>query len=385
MSNSPRIRIGMVGGGVGAGIATAHRAAMHLDDRYLLVAGAFSRDAERNRQSAEQLHVASERVYSDYAEMARAEAAREDGIEVVTIVTPNASHYAISKAFLEQGIHVICDKPMTDDLAQALELQQLAASTGQIFALTHNYSAYAMVRKAAEMVSSGALGELRIVQGEHASGWAAGDVEEQPDNKQAAWRIDPEQAGENSMVLDLGTHIHHLMRYVTGREVESLSATLNTVVPGRRVFDDGEISLRLSGNLRGGIWISMAATGQEHGLRLRIFGSKASLEWRHEEPNRLVIQHLDGRKEIIVQGQQGLDGEAARLTRIGLGHPEGFLEGFANLYGDIADAIEDFRHTHRVQREGQRFPSTDDGVAGLRFVSAVRKSHDQQSAWTEVQ
>lgn len=383
MSND-RIRIGMVGGGPGAGIAKAHRMGMRLDDRYALVAGAFSRSLEKSQQAAAELGVAEDRVYRDYVEMAREEATREDGIEVVTIVTPNDSHYPVARAFLETGIHVVCDKPMTGDLEEAQALHELASAKGRVFTLTHNYSAYAMVRQAAQLVRDDTLGETRIVMVEHASGWAAEAVERNPDNKQAAWRLDPEQSGEASLVFDLGTHAHQLLRFVSGLDVSEVSAEMQTCVPGRRVFDDAQIQVRLSNGARGTLWASMAATGHEHGLRIRVFGDKASLEWQQMDPHHLTINHPGGRREILAQGHDGQSEAQARLTRVGLGHPEGFIESFANLYSDVAEAIGRYRDTGKTQFEDLPLPTSRDGLLGVKFVYAVSDSHRQQGRWTQV-
>jgi len=297
-----KVRIGMVGGGPGAGIAESHRIGMRIDDRFALVAGVFSRSPENSRKTADRLGVAPERSYASFEEMASAEAARADGIEVVTIVTPTDSHFPIAKAFLQAGIHVVCEKPLTDNLDHAVELDRLARDRGLILALTHNYSGYAMVRHAAALVRDGGIGSVRIVQVEHASGWAAGPVE----GRWAGWRTDPAVAGKAGVVFDLGTHAHHLLRFVTGLEVAEVSAELATCVEDREVFDDAHVQLRLTNGARGQLWASMAATGQEHGLRIRVFGSEASLEWRHEDPHHLVVRHHGGPVEVLAQGHAGL-------------------------------------------------------------------------------
>ena len=379
MSNKERkVRIGMVGGGPGAGIAEAHRIGMRIDDRFALVAGAFSRSPETSRKAALRLGVAAERSYDSFEEMAGAEAARPDGVDVVTIVTPNNSHFPIAKTFLQAGIHVVCEKPLTDRLDHAVELDRLARDRGLILALTHNYSGYAMVRHAARLVRDGGIGSVRIVQVEHASGWAARPVE----GKWAAWRTDPAVAGKASVVFDLGTHAHHLLRFVTGLEVAELSAELATCVDDRAVFDDAHVQLRLANGARGQLWASMAATGQEHGLRIRVFGSEASLEWRHEDPQHLVVRHQGGPVEILAQGHAGLSEEAARLTRVGLGHPEGFFESFANIYGDIADAVHALNRGEPYAPDPLGFPTGRDGVLGVAFVEAVCASHEKAGRWT---
>jgi predicted dehydrogenase len=379
---SDSIRIGMVGGGPGANIGESHRMGMRLDNRYTLLAGVFSRDAERSRAFGRALGIAPDRLYADYRTMAEEEARRPDGIEVVCIVTTNETHHPIARAFLEQGMAIICDKPLTVRLDEALDLHRLAQERRAIFALTHNYSAYAMVRQAARMVRAGDLGAVRIVQVEHASGWAAEPLEQQG-HKQALWRTDPTIAGEASVVYDLGTHAHQLLRYVTGLEVAQVSAELCTVVAGRRVYDDAHVALRLSNGARGALWASMAATGQEHGLRIRVFGERASLEWRHEDPQHLCVRYPDGSTRTLAQGGAGLTPDAQRVTRVGLGHPEGFIESMANLYGDVADALLLRRAGEPVEQGDVGYPTVRDGVIGIRFVEAVAASHAADGHWTD--
>jgi len=378
---SRKIRIGMVGGGFGAGIGESHRIAMRLDNRYALLAGSFSRDAEGSRAFGLSLGIAPDRLYANYESMAEAEASRPDGIEVVSIVTTNETHHPIARAFLEHGIAVICEKPLTPGLDEALDLYRLARDKQLVFALAHNYSAYAMVRQAARMVRDGELGKVRIVQVEHASGWASEPLE-QRDHKQAAWRTDPAIAGQASVVYDLGTHAHHLLRYVTGLEVSVVSAEMRTVVPGRRVWDNAQIALRLSNGATGSIWACMAATGQEHGLRIRVFGELASLEWRHEDPYHLPIRSLDGSARILAQGGTGLSPDAARVTRVGLGHPEGFLESFGNLYTDVAEALRQ-RDDGSAPLGDVSYPTAWDGVMGIRFVESVVASYAADGRWTD--
>lgn len=381
---APRIRIGMFGGGPGGNIAVAHRTGMRMDARYTLVAGAFSRDSEKSRAMATELGVDPDRVYADHGQMAAAEAAREDGIEAVAIVTPNGNHYPAAKAFLEQGIHVICDKPLTEDFEQGLELYRLARSRQLIFALTHNYACHNMIRQAAAMVADGDLGEIRSVQGEFASSWGAEAAEFDASSKQKAWRTDPGQVGQAIVLYDLGTHIHHLARFVTGLEIAALSADLATVVPQRQVYDHAQIALRFDNGARGGFWVTMAATGAEHGLRIRVVGSKATLEWQHEDPHHLRLSYPGGRHEILAQGGAQLKADCKRLERVPLGHPEGFFASFANLYADVATAIVAARDGERSeQRFG--FPTAHDGVLGLQFVDCACASARAGGSWVDIE
>jgi predicted dehydrogenase len=370
----------MVGGGAGADIGKTHRYAMRLDDQFELTSGVFGRDREVSLALAAELGIAGDRSYRDYTEMAAAEAARPDGADVVVVATPNDSHFDIARAFLEAGISVVCEKPLTRDSGTAAELVRLAAENNCVLAVPHCYSAYAMVRHAARMVRDGGLGRVTFVDVEHASGWAATPLEEQG-HKQARWRTNPDIAGFPSVVGDLGTHAYHLLRYITGLDADRVSGRLSTLVPGRRVFDHATVELELAGGVPARLWASMAATGHNHGLRIRVFGDKGSLEWQHEDPHHLTVQDLDGATTVLTHGLGALSEDATRLTRVGLGHPEGFLEAFANFYRDLADIL-------RARRDGTPPPSREltiptgiDGLLGVQFVEAVAASHHRDSAW----
>ncbi|WP_426976394.1 Gfo/Idh/MocA family protein [Pseudarthrobacter sp. O4] len=376
-----RLRAGMVGGGVGADIGKTHRFGMRLDDRYSLDAGVFGRDAGQAARVASNLGVSPERTYADYEQMAEAESAHPEGIDLAVVATPNDSHFPIAKAFLEQGISVVCEKPLTSDSATAAELVRIAAENDVILAVPHCYSAYAMVRQAGRMVRDGALGRITFVDVEHASGWAATPLE-LSGHKQASWRTDPDVAGFPSVVADLGTHAYHLARYITGLEAEEISGQLHTLVPGRTVFDNATVSLRLNSGVPGRVWAGMAATGHNHGLRIRIFGDAGSLEWQHEDPHHLSVQDLDGTTTILTHGLSTLSDDAARLTRVGLGHPEGFLEAFANFYRDLADELTARRDRTASTIRELSFPTGIDGLIGVQFVEAVAASHANNGAWT---
>jgi len=374
------LRLGMVGGGPGSNIGETHRQAARLDGRYDLVAGVFASDAARSRTFAATLGIAPERRYATWHEMAAQEAQRSDGVEVVAIMTPNNSHYAIAKTFLEQGVDVICDKPLTNDLAQALELQQLAQDKGLIFGVTYNYSGYPMVRQARAMVQAGVLGDIWLVQVEHASGWAA-TLLEADGHKQATWRTTPAIAGPSTVIGDLGTHAHHLARFITGLEVSELSAELSTLVPGRQTDDNGHVKLRFSNGARGLMWVSMVATGHWHGQRIRVYGEKGSLEWVQETPNELTFRPTDGPHQILARGSSYLDPAAQRVSRLWTGHPEGFIDAFANLYTDMADAILARRDGVAADPLAYTFPTVEDGVMGVRFVEAAVESNRQDGRW----
>jgi predicted dehydrogenase len=377
-----RIRLGMVGGGQGAFIGGVHRMAARLDDRYELVAGALSSDAARATASAAELHIAAERSYADYRDMARKEAAREDGIDAVAIVTPNHLHGRIATAFLDAGIDVICDKPLTTTLAEALELVQCVRRSGRLFALTHNYSGYPMVRQAREMVAAGELGELRVVHAEYPQDWLSTDLEA-TGQKQAAWRVDPALAGAGGSLGDIGTHAEHLARFVSGLELAAVSADLTTFVAGRRLDDNAHVMLRYTNGARGMLWSSQVAPGNENGLRVRVYGSKAGLEFRQENPNHLWFTPLGQQPRLITRGGSGSGAAAGHATRIPAGHPEGYLEGFAQIYRDVAEQIQARWQGRAPDPLACTVPTVEDGARGMKFIEAVVESSRADGRWTD--
>ena len=377
-----RLRLGMVGGGQGAFIGAVHRIAARLDDRYELVAGALSSDVERAKASAAEVGIA--RSYADWGDMAQAEAARDDGIDVVAIVTPNHLHAPVATAFLEAGIHVICDKPLAISLGQAEALAKLAREKQRLFALTHTYSGYPMVRHARELVESGEIGEVRVVQVEYAQDWLAEPVERAGTNKQAGWRTDPAQSGPAGCLGDIGTHAYHLAAFVTGMTPESLSAELHTFVPGRRVDDHVQAMLRYANGARGMLWASQVASGAENALRLRVYGTKAGLAFDQENPNELWFTPLGGASVRLTRGRVK-SAVAAHATRVPPGHPEGYLEAFAQLYRDAALQIEALDAGRPIPPESRLLTTVDDGVAGMRFIDAVMRSSANNAGIQEVQ
>lgn len=377
-----RIRLGMVGGGEGAFIGAVHRIAARLDDRYEFVAGALSATPEKARRSGEALRLAPDRIYDDFATMAKREAKREDGIEAVAIVTPNHVHAAAATAFLKAGIHVICDKPLTTALKDALKLKALAAESGRVFMVTHNYSGYPMVRQARAMVAAGEIGEIRVVQVEYAQDWLTEKLEDSG-QKQADWRVDPARSGAGGCVGDIGTHAHHLAGFVTGLKVAELCAELTSFVPGRRLDDNVQILLRYETGARGMLWASQVAPGNENGLKLRVYGSKGGLEWRQEQPNQLVFSPFGKPVQTLSRGLGYLQPAASRVTRIPSGHPEGYLEAFATLYSEAAEAIQAAR-AGRKPDKAVMFPGVDDGVAGVAFIEAAVKSSAKGAAWVKL-
>ncbi|HSC68849.1 MAG TPA: Gfo/Idh/MocA family oxidoreductase [Cellvibrio sp.] len=376
---TPRIRYAMVGGGRGAFIGAVHRIAARMDDRFELVAGALSANPENAKASAADLHIAADRAYTSYEEMLRVEKTRADGIQAVVIVTPNHMHFPVAKACLEAGVDVICDKPVTRTLEEALELEQIVKKSGCFFALTHNYSAYPLVRYARELIADGKLGKLRVVQVEYPQEWlteAAAD-----DNKQASWRTDPARSGLAGCLGDIGTHAFQLAQFITQQKVNSVSADLASFVDGRPVDDNVHALLRFDGGAKGMLWSSQVAPGCENGLRIRVYGEKAGIEWAQENPNELWFGELNKpRQRITRRGDIGSD-IAARGMRTPGGHPEGYLEGFANLYKDIADIL-----VARQQGESHFLqhwvPDIATGVEGMRFINAVLTSSQRDGVWT---
>jgi predicted dehydrogenase len=377
-----RIRLGMVGGGQGAFIGGVHRMAARIDDRYELVAGALSSDAARAAASAAELHLAPQRSYADYADMARREAAREDGIDIVAIVTPNHLHGRIASAFLDAGIDVICDKPMTTTVAEALAVVAKVRESQRLFALTHNYSGYPMVRQAREMVAAGELGELRVIQAEYPQDWLSTDLES-TGQKQASWRVDPAQAGAGGSLGDIGSHAEHLVRFISGLELAQVSADLKTFVPGRRLDDNCHVLLRYTNGACGMLWSSQVAPGNENTLRVRIYGSKAGLSFSQENPNQLWFTPLGGRAQLITRGGAGAGAAAARATRIPAGHPEGYLEGFAQLYRDVAEQIQARWEKRAPDPLACWVPTVEDGARGMKFIEAVVESSRADGRWVD--
>ncbi|UTF60259.1 Gfo/Idh/MocA family protein [Gilvimarinus sp. DA14] len=379
---APRIRLGMVGGGRGAFIGAVHRIASRIDDKYELVAGALSSNPENAKASAEDLLIAPDRAYSSYEEMFKAEAARDDGIEAVAIVTPNHMHFPVAKAALEAGINVICDKPVTRTLEEALELEQLVKKSDAFFALTHNYSGYPLVRYAREMVERGDLGNIRIVQVEYPQEWLT--EQQDSDNKQASWRTDPARSGAAGCLGDIGTHAFQLARFISGQKVTSVCADLTAFVPGRPVDDNVHVMLRFEGGAKGMLWSSQVAPGCENGLRIRLYGDKAGLSWSQENPNEMWFTPLGAPQQRITRRDDYWDSEfAVRGIRIPFGHPEGYLEAFATIYNDVADVLQAKREGKTVDIESW-IPGIDTGVEGLKFITAVLASSEADSRWTEL-
>ena len=378
-----RIRLGMVGGGEGAFIGAVHRIAARLDDQYEFVAGALSSTPEKAQRSGRAIGLAPDRIYSDYEAMAKAEAARPDGIEAVAIVTPHHLHAPVAEAFLKAGIHVICDKPVTTTSADAKKLLKLATKHKLVFAVTHNYTGYPMVRHARQMVKQGALGEIRVVQVEYPQDWLTEKLEA-TGQKQAEWRADPARNGIGGAIADIGTHAHNLAAYITGLELTELCAELSTFVKGRQLDDNAQVMLRYANGARGLLWASQVAAGNEDFLRIRVYGTKDGLEWKQEHPNQLHWSPFGQPTQVIARATGAANAAAARVSRIPAGHPEGYLEGFATLYSEIAQAIRAARKGGPKADKAAHFPSLEDGIKGVAFIEAVVASSKRGGRWTKL-
>lgn len=371
-----RLRAGIVGGGRGAFIGAVHRIAAELDSESLVVAGALSSDPATAAASAADWRLA--RSYSTYEEMARTEAALPDGIDFVIIATPNHLHLPVARAFLKAGIHVMCDKPLAVSVAEGQELRQLVAGSGRLFGLTHTYSGYPAVLEARALVAAGALGTIRKVHVEYLQDWLM-DALEQTGQKQSAWRTDPARSGPGCALGDIGTHAHHLAEFITGQTVDAVSADVTHFVPGRRLDDDANLLLRFSGGAKGTLICSQVCCGEENDLSIRVYGTRGALEWRQQEPNTLLFKPAGGATQVCRTGKGFASADARSATRTPAGHPEGYLEAFATLYRRFA---ADVRRVARGEAPLRDYPSVEEGVRGLAFVTAALESARGGSCWS---
>ncbi|MGV8814416.1 MAG: Gfo/Idh/MocA family protein [Gelidibacter sp.] len=375
-----KLRIGMIGGGIGSFIGDVHRKAATLDGMIELVCGAFSSTAEKSKASGKELLLPEDRCYGSFEEMILKEKALPENLRMdfVAIVTPNYMHFAPAKLALENGFHVVCDKPMTLTEDEAKELEELVKSTGLLFALTHNYPGSPMVKQAKAMVKNGDLGAIRKVQVHYLQGWMATAVEDS-DNKQAAWRVDPSKSGLGGALGDIGTHAHNLVEYITGLKVKELAADLGRFGKGRVLDDDGNILLRLENGAKGIMSISQIAAGEENNLSIRVYGEKGSLEWHQEKPNELITRWLDQPKMIFTSNGNDLYPLSLAASRIPAGHPEGYLEAFANVYKNFATHLNAFKTKTPI--ETPDYPTVSVGVRGVQFIHAAVESDQQNAAW----
>jgi predicted dehydrogenase len=378
-----KLRMGMVGGGRGAFIGAVHRMAANLDGKIELVAGAFSSSPEKSKLSGEDFFLDPDRVYGSYQEMAEKESAREDKIDFVSIVVQNHLHFDVAKTFLEAGFNVICDKPMTRTLDEARALRDIVNETGQVFCLTHNYTGYPMVKEARRVVNDGELGRILKIVAEYPQGYAVGDVEGEGQGQISNWRSDPAIAGSSNCMGDIGTHAHNLVRYITGLEVEEICSELTAFIPGRELDDDGNNLIRFEGGAKGIIYASQISNGDENALNIRVYGTKASLEWHQEDPNELIVKYANAPRKIYRRGNDYLGEAAANNSRTPFAHPEGFIEAFANVYLGAAQAIADKIDGNDAPEGGYDFPDATDGVAGLAFIETAVKSSAGEEKWVK--
>ena len=368
-----RLRLGVIGGGPGSFIGPVHRTAARLDDRFEITAAALSSNVERSRAAALGLGIAANRAYADWRALLDGERARTDGVDAIAVMTPNDSHHAICAAALERGYHVICDKPLTTNLADALDLVRRVRASGRVFCLTHNYTAYPMVRQARDMIRAGAIGAVRQIQLAYVQGHNATLVEGR--TEAANWRFDPAIAGPSLVLGDIGTHAHHLGAFVSGQELTEVMAEVWATVPGRQADDAAVVLMRWSGGARGTMWVTNAAAGADHGLRFRIFGATGGLEWWQEQPNELHHRRLGGFEQVMTRRLHGaLTPSAERAARIEIGHPEGYQEAFANLYKDAAEAIATRIAGRPCDPMALDFPNVEDGARGIAMIEACLQS-----------
>ena len=375
----------MVGGGPGAFIGEVHRMAAAVDGKTKLVAGSFSSDPQKTLQMGQELDLDQDRLYDSFEEMAHKESKlpEEKRIDFVTVVTPNHLHFDVCKAFIEAGINVVCDKPMTNTIEEAEELCRLVEENNVIFALTYTYTGYPMVKQARQMIRDGKLGNLRKVIVEYPQGWLAEPIERKGENKQAAWRTDPDRAGVSAVVADIGSHAENLVEYITGLRLKELYADIHTFVEGRELEDDANMLVHYEDGVRGVLYSSQISIGEENDLKIRIYGDEASLEWRQEDPNYLHVKYPDKPEEIYKRGNPYLSDEANFVNRVPPGHPEGYIEAFANIYSNVADTIAARIHGEEADPKALDFPTVYDGAVGVHFIHKAIESGKKRE-WVEM-
>ena len=376
-----KLNWGLIGGGAGSQIGPAHRLGAGLDGHFALVAGALDHNPEAGKAFAQHLGIAADRAYGDWREMLAAEKTRADRLDLVTIATPNATHFEISKAFLENGFHVLCEKPMTMTVEESEEIVKIARRSGKLCAVNYGYTGYPLVRHMRAMVARGDLGAIRLVKAEFAHGFHADATD--ADNPRVRWRYDPAQAGVSAVMADCGIHALHMACFVTGQEVTKLSADFVSCIASRRLEDDAMINFRMDGGAVGRLWTSAVAIGRMHGLTLQVFGEQGGLHWQQEQPNQLYWTALNARSQIIERGENGLSPEADRATRVTIGHAEGMPLAFANIYADLAEAIRAQQENRNADPAAKLFPKAEDGLRSVACVYAAVQSAKENGAWVD--
>lgn len=377
---SKKIRIGFVGGGPSSFIGYTHRLSARFDNRFKFVSGVFSQEEKKSKEFAISLGIDPDRAYSNYKEMADKECKRNDGVEAVGIMTPAGDHYLIARKFIQNKVHIICDKPLTSSIEDAEKLEKLVEDNKIVFALTHNYSAYPMLREAKKIVEYGKIGEIRLINVEYPQGYTVG-IKKEEEATTLKWRLDPKMCGPSMILSEIGTHAHHLLRYVTNLEIEEVCAEVKTLSPELSVDDNAFIILRMSNKARGMIWVSSSATGGENGLRIRVFGSQGAIDWLQDEPNILKFTELNKPVQLITRGSSMVSDFSLESSRVAAGHPEGFFEAFANIYTEFSEEINS-RKKNIISTPS--FPTISDGVKGIKFIFAAKNSSDHNSKWQKI-
>ncbi len=380
INNRKKIRIGFIGGGPNSFIGYTHRLAARFDNRFDFVAGVFSKDEKKSIEFGKSLGLDQYRCYNNYKTMAKKESERSDGVEAIGIMTPSGDHYKIAKEFIKGNIHIICDKPLTASVKDALALEKLIKKTKIIFALTHNYSAYPMLREAKELVKKNKIGKIKLINVEYPQGYTVA-VKKKDEKDILKWRLDKKMCGPSMILSEIGTHAFHLMRYVTGLEVKEVSAEVSSLSDEISVDDNAFITVRMNNKARGSIWVSSAATGGENGLKIRVYGTNGAVEWFQDDPNNLKFTELNVSTKIITRASNSVSNLSIQSSRVAAGHPEGFFEAFANIYTEFADSII---HSNKNKKYKFIHPSIEDGVKGIKFIFAAKKSSNQNSKWIKI-
>ena len=374
-----KIRIGFIGGGANSFIGYTHRLAARFDNRFDFVAGVFSKDIKKSILFGKSLGLEKDRCYKNYKEMALKESQRDDGIEALGIMTPSGDHYKIAKPFIENKVHIVCDKPLTATIKDAEKLKKLVEKNKIVFALTHNYSSYPMLREAKEIIKKGKIGDINLINVEYPQGYTV-DVKKKNEKKTLKWRLDKNLSGPSMILSEIGTHAYHLLRYVTGLEVDELSAEVNSLSSEITVDDNAFVIMRMNNSARGMIWVSSAATGGENGLKIRVFGNKGAVEWFQDDPNNLKFTEINKPLKIITRASSSVSKFSLTSSRLAAGHPEGFFEAFANIYTEFAEAI----HKKILKKSEFTFPNIDDGLRGIKFVFTAKKSSNNNAKWLKL-
>lgn len=380
LNNKKKIKIGFVGGGPNSFIGYTHRLAARFDNRFDFVAGVFSKDKKKSKEFGKSLGLDPDRCYNDYKVMAKKESARSDGLQALGIMTPSGDHYKIAKEFIKNKVHIICDKPLTAKVEDAVALENLVIKNKIVFALTHNYSGYPMLREAKKLIEKNKIGKIKVINVEYPQGYTVA-VKKKDEKSTLKWRLDKNLCGPSMILAEIGTHAYHLMRYVTGLEVKEVSAEVNSLSDEISVDDNAFMIVRLNNKARGSIWVSSAATGGENGLKIRVYGTKGAVEWLQDDPNILKFTKLNSSTQIITRASDAVSDLSIQSSRVAAGHPEGFFEAFANIYTEFADSIQ---NATSKNKKATVHPTVNDGVMGIKFIFAAKKSSNLNSKWIKI-